>query len=213
MSAFVIIGAGGLGRVLAEWAVQTWGQAEPRLLGFLDSDEGLHGTSIDGLKVLGGLEWLRQRPEVGFLLGVGNPLARARISAELVMVRPAPPLIHRAAIVSRNASIGEGSVIGPLAIVERGAYVGHNVFVNKATIVSHDSFVGDCCHLAPSVNLSGGAKVGKATDVGTKAAVIQNVRIGSNCIIGAGAVVIRDVPDRSVAVGVPARVIKAVEER
>ena len=40
---------------------------------------------------------------------------------------------------------------------------------------------------------------------------IREVRIGNNVVIGAGAVVSRDIPDNSVAVGVPARVVKAIE--
>lgn len=41
---------------------------------------------------------------------------------------------------------------------------------------------------------------------------MPNVHIGNNCVIGAGAVVTKDIPDNSVAVGVPARVIESIEE-
>ena len=40
----------------------------------------------------------------------------------------------------------------------------------------------------------------------------REVIIGNNCIIGAGSVVIRDIPDNSVAVGVPAKVIKKLNK-
>lgn len=42
--------------------------------------------------------------------------------------------------------------------------------------------------------------------------VMPGVTIGSNVVIGAGAVVTKDIPDNSVAVGVPARVIKTADE-
>ena len=41
---------------------------------------------------------------------------------------------------------------------------------------------------------------------------MPGVTIGSRVIIGAGAVVTRDIPDNSVAVGIPARVIKTADE-
>ena len=41
---------------------------------------------------------------------------------------------------------------------------------------------------------------------------MPNVTIGDNCVIGAGAVVTKDIPDNSIAVGVPARVIENVDE-
>lgn len=42
--------------------------------------------------------------------------------------------------------------------------------------------------------------------------ILPGVIIGNNVIIGAGAVVAKDIPDNSVAVGVPARVIKTADE-
>lgn len=49
--------------------------------------------------------------------------------------------------------------------------------------------LGDRVRIAPGVKIVGG------------------VRIGNDCVIGANAVVIRDIPEHSVAVGVPARVL------
>ena len=41
--------------------------------------------------------------------------------------------------------------------------------------------------------------------------IAKPVTIGNNVVIGAGAVVSKDIPDNSVAVGVPARVVKTIE--
>lgn len=53
--------------------------------------------------------------------------------------------------------------------------------------------------------------VGNNVYIGTGAYILPGVKIGNNCIIGAGAVVTKDIPDHSVAAGVPARVIETVE--
>jgi serine acetyltransferase len=42
--------------------------------------------------------------------------------------------------------------------------------------------------------------------------ILPGVSIGQNCVIGCGAVVTKDIPDNSVAVGVPAKVIETIEE-
>ena len=54
--------------------------------------------------------------------------------------------------------------------------------------------------------------VGDNTFIGARAIILPGVSIGANCVIAAGAVVTRDVPDGSVAAGVPAKVISTVEE-
>lgn len=54
--------------------------------------------------------------------------------------------------------------------------------------------------------------VGNNVYIGNNVIILPGVTIGNNVVIGAGAVVSKDIPDNSVAVGVPARVIKTADE-
>lgn len=49
-------------------------------------------------------------------------------------------------------------------------------------------------------------KIGNNVQIGCGAVIIGNVTIGNNVYIGANAVVLKDVPDNSIAVGVPAKI-------
>ena len=55
-------------------------------------------------------------------------------------------------------------------------------------------------------------KIGNNVYTGTDVTIMPGVTIGDNCIIGAGAVVTKDIPSNSVAVGVPARVVRTIDE-
>ena len=50
--------------------------------------------------------------------------------------------------------------------------------------------------------------IGEGSWLGTNVVVVGNVRIGKHCVIGANSVVTKDIPDYSVAAGIPAKVIK-----
>ncbi len=50
--------------------------------------------------------------------------------------------------------------------------------------------------------------IGNDVWLGTRVVVTAGVRIGNGCIVGAGSVVTQDLPDNSIAVGAPARVVK-----
>lgn len=54
--------------------------------------------------------------------------------------------------------------------------------------------------------------IGNQVYIGNNVIILPGVNIGNNVIIGAGAVVSKDIPDNSVAVGVPARVIKSADD-
>lgn len=66
--------------------------------------------------------------------------------------------------------------------------------------------IGDCVDSARSRVV-----IGENTFLGFGAVVLPNVTIGRNCMIGAGSVVASDIPDNSVAVGIPARVVDTIE--
>ena len=53
----------------------------------------------------------------------------------------------------------------------------------------------------------GTIEIGDNTFIGARSIIMYNVKIGKDCIIGSGSIVTRDIPDGSVAVGVPAKVI------
>ena len=53
--------------------------------------------------------------------------------------------------------------------------------------------------------------IGSDVWIGGNVTILPGVNIGDNVVIGAGAVVTNDIPDNSLAVGVPARVIKEIE--
>lgn len=54
-------------------------------------------------------------------------------------------------------------------------------------------------------------KNGNNVYIGQSVVIIPEINIGDNCIIGAPAVTIKDIPNNSVAVGLPAKVIKDID--
>lgn len=54
--------------------------------------------------------------------------------------------------------------------------------------------------------------IGDNCHIGTNVTIMPGVTIGSNVIIGVGAIVTKNIPNNSIAVGVPARVIETIDE-
>jgi serine O-acetyltransferase len=80
-------------------------------------------------------------------------------------------------------------------------------------IISGDAVIGDDCVIRNGVTIGlrypgqrGSPVIGNRVDIGAGAKILGAIRIGDDVAIGANAVVLVDVPSRSIAVGVPARV-------
>lgn len=77
---------------------------------------------------------------------------------------------------------------------------------------SYNVFISTGSHLPSTLEpASKPIKIGDRVFVGIGAIILAGVTIGDDVIIGAGSVVTRDIPSNSVAVGVPARVIKKLD--
>lgn len=63
-----------------------------------------------------------------------------------------------------------------------------------------------------NVDRFGTITVGNNVFIGERCMLMPGISIGNNVLIGAGALVTRDIPDNSLAVGVPARVIKTLAD-
>ena len=94
-------------------------------------------------------------------------------------------------------------------------FVGKNVeFSFGVRLLTHDGAVWVLrnAYNLQDIDFFGTIIIGDNVFFGNNAIVLPNVRIGNNCIIAAGAVVTKDVPDNSVVAGVPAKVIKTIDQ-
>jgi serine O-acetyltransferase len=101
------------------------------------------------------------------------------------------------------------------------AEVGHNFVIDHfgGIIISGYARIGDNCRIRNGVTIGlrrveekQAPVIGNNVDIGAGAKLLGPIRIGDNVVIGANAVVLCDVPDDSIAVGVPA-MIKPRRER
>lgn len=208
--ALVIIGAGGFGREVA-WLVQEINREQDAFdfVGFLD--DSLTSTT-EGYPVLGTLNAWLQRPQVDamYVCAVGDPLTRFKIVSRLESAGLSfAALIHPSVRLSDWVTIGEGSIVCAGVTLTTNIEVGRHSILNLHCTVGHDTTLGDFTSMMPGVHISGEAKMGEGVYLGTNAAVINQVSIGPWTVVGAGAVVAGDLPGGVVAVGVPAKPIKA----
>lgn len=91
--------------------------------------------------------------------------------------------------------------------------LGNNVHITDGVrFLTHDGGTLLYRHIVHDLEITKPIVVGDNVYIGNNAIILPGVTIGSNVVIGAGAVVSRGIPDNSVAVGVPARVIKTADE-
>ena len=88
-----------------------------------------------------------------------------------------PAIVHPSAIVSPNATLGQGVQVLPGAIINSHAVIDRGVVINSGATIEHDAQVGEGCHVAPRAVLLGGAKVGSCAYIGSGAVVVQNASV------------------------------------
>lgn len=90
--------------------------------------------------------------------------------------------------------------------------VGDNVHITDGVkFITHDGGTLLYRHQIPDLEITKPIVIGNNVYLGNNVIILPGITIGSNVVIGAGAVVTKDIPDNSVAAGVPARVIKTAD--
>lgn len=205
MTKLYLWGAGGHAKVVFDIARAS----HPALpIEFIDEDPFRAGQQFCGCPVLGSIDAAgAATPASGgaMFIAIGSNQARARCAAAARRRGwPLATLIHPSAIVSPNASLGDGTVVMPRAVVNAGAVVGENCIINTAAVVEHDCRIGDHVHLSPGVLLGGEVTVEDYAHLGLGAVVLPRGLVGSHAVVGAGAVVLHGVPSGETVAGVPA---------
>lgn len=117
-------------------------------------------------------------------------------------------VIDTSAIISKNAKIGEGCFIGKYAIVNSDVIVKDNCVINTRALVEHGCRIHAHANISTNAVLNGDVSVEESSFIGSSSVTNGQISIGKNVMVGSGSVVTRSIPDNSVAVGIPAKVIK-----
>ncbi|MCX7855599.1 MAG: bifunctional UDP-N-acetylglucosamine diphosphorylase/glucosamine-1-phosphate N-acetyltransferase GlmU, partial [Anaerolineae bacterium] len=132
------------------------------------------------------------------------------------------------ASVVEGAVMEEGSDVGPFSHLRPGAHLGpgahvgnfgevKNAYLGPGAKMGHFSYVGDA-EVGAGANIGAGTvtcnfdgrqkhrtEIGEEAFIGSGTMLVAPVRVGRRAVIGAGSVVTRNIPDNTVAYGVPAR--------
>jgi len=126
----------------------------------------------------------------------------------------ASAFVSEAAYVTGDVEIGENSNVWPGAVIRADfakITIGNNSSIEDNCVVhsATDAIIGN------NVIIGHGAiihchRIGNNVLVGSNATILDNAEIGNFCIIGAGSLVPPEtkIPDRSLAIGMPARIKK-----
>jgi len=119
--------------------------------------------------------------------------------------------IQKGAKIGKNCKISSHTFICEGVTIEDRVFVSHNVtFINdkypRATNRNGNLQTAEDWMCVPTL-------VKEGASIGSSSTILCGVIIGKNAIIGAGSVVTKDVPDNMVVAGVPAKIMKKLEEK
>lgn len=205
-SGMIIIGAGGHAKVVIATA-QALGIT---VRGIYDDDRAVTGQQVLGIPVLGTCRDIVVPDGCTAILAIGSNTIRRRLAHQFDSLTWAT-LIHPAATVHNSVRLGPGCVVFAGAVIQPDTELGVHVIVNTGASVDHDCRIGDFVHIAPGARLAGTVWIGEGSLMGIGSCAAPNTRIGAYAIVGAGGAVTENIPEAVVAAGVPARIIKRLD--
>lgn len=210
MKRLIIIGAGGFGREVLEWAMESeaFGREwEPA--GFIDDrKDALQNTADVGLPVLGTTQDYAPQKDDIFIIGIGQPKLRAEMRQRFAERGAAfTRVIHRSCIIGRRVHIEPGVVLCPGTTLTCDIAIGANTALNLNCAVGHDAVIGSDCQISSFCDITGYVQLGNRVFMGSRASVIPGKSVGDGTTIGAGSVVVSNIPSNVTVFGNPAKLL------
>ena len=207
MKHLVIIGAGGMGRSLYCIAQGCFGYNEEYdIKGFIDDDlkslEEFNGYP----PMLGTIRDYKIEDGDIFVCSISTNNTKRTICENLINKGAMfQTLIHRTAIIGKNAEIGEGSIISNYVIISPDSKIGKNSLIQDFAVIGHDCIVGDYVRVDTHCTCVGGTELCEGATIHTSSIINHHVVVGKDATVGAMSFVIRKVKPGTTVCGNPAR--------
>ena len=188
MKRLLIVGAGGLGREVANWAIDEIKKSSGWIItGFLDDNSNALYGKQTSIPLIGSVAGFVPSSGVYVVIAMGNPAVRRKLHEDL-LVKGAQfaNVIHPTAIVAEGVRLGVGVVLAPFSILSANSCIGDGVVVNYYAVIQHDAEVGRWSYISSHGNVGGGAILGQEAVVGTHAVVPPCAHVPDRYIVSPG---------------------------
>ena len=150
----------------------------------------------------------------GAVVFAGTRLGRGVVVGDQACVRERCELgdevvVGRGSLVENDTTIGARTRIQANAYVTAYSTLEEDVFVAPCVVTTNDNFMG---RTEARLELMHGPTIRRGARICGGAVLLPGIEVGEEAFVGAGAVVVRDVAPRTVVVGNPARVLRAVPD-
>lgn len=183
----------------------------------VDDDPARIGDVVQGCRVIS-FDELKSEPDRLVNVCIADPWVRRKVTQKCAEADfRFSSIIDDSHLRFDNTTVGEGAVFCANTMLTGDLVIGRHFHCNIYSYVAHDCRIGDFVTFAPRVSCNGRVLIDDYAYVGTGVVFKQGtqeapLRVGRGAVVGMGAVVTKDVPDRAVVVGNPAKVIRTLEE-
>lgn len=154
----------------------------------------------------------------GVLIGAMTVIYRGCKLASKVMVADM-------ATIRENVEVGDYTIVGRGVTIENKVRVGKRCKLETESYITALSEIEDDCFIAPEVTFTNdnflgrtkerfkyhkGVTVKRGGRIGANVTVLPGITIGADALVAAGSIVTKDVPERKIVLGSPARVWRDV---
>lgn len=184
--------------------------------GFLN-DRTPVGEYIDDFPVKGSLKDINTFIDKGYyfinaILRIDGQVERIRMIEDLnIPDERLATFVHPFAYVAPNVILSPGCVVMPNVSLSAGSRFGRNCLIMVGAMVGHDNIIGDYAHIAAQSCVGSYLKVGKGVHFGLNCTVRENLTIGDYSTVGMGAVLTKNIGEKEIWVGNPAKFLRMAE--
>lgn len=211
MKKLLIIGSGGHAKVVLDILKSDY-KNKFEIVGLISNDPV--GSKINDIKVVGNdsdLERYKNKADYTFV-AIGDNLKRYKISKKLKRLGfQLISIISKNSFISSSCIIDNNVVIMPGVVINTSSVINEGCIINTSSSIDHDCYIGSYSHVAPGVHLAGSVQLGEGVFLGVGVSIIPKIKIGSWSLVGAGSCVVKDIPEKTLSYGVPAKVIKNLD--
>ncbi len=197
----VLYGAGGMALEVVQ-LIEDINELEPtwNILGYIDDYRGGRGSDnpvVNGYRILGTHKTIGDFDKsVRWVIAGSDPKAKRTIHDSLrIYDLKYATLIHPTAKISKNVSIGEGTIVSYGCIVSVNAVLESHIYLNMRTVIGHDTVVKSFSTCLIDCIVAGNVLINEGVLLGSNCVIKEKKTIGKNAKISMGSAVFFDVED------------------